>query len=46
MSESTVWRLVQQGILPKPIKLTRRTTVFCASKIDAAVEKAATNEGA
>jgi predicted DNA-binding transcriptional regulator AlpA len=39
MSESTVWQLVQQGILPKPIKLTPRTIVWCASKIDAAVKK-------
>lgn len=41
MSESTVWRLVEQGILPKPIKLTSRTTVWCAIKIDDALKKAA-----
>ena len=44
MSESTVWRLTQQGVLPKPIKLTPRTTVWRASDIDAAIEKIA-NEG-
>ena len=41
MSESSVWRLVQQGILPKPIKLTPRTTVWSVSEIDAAIEKRA-----
>lgn len=46
MSESTVWRLVQQGVLPKPIKLTPRTTVWRASDIDAAVEKIAVEGGA
>ena len=39
MSESTVWRLVQQGILPKPIKLTPRTTFWRSSDIDEAIEK-------
>lgn len=39
MSESTVWRLVQQDILPKPIKLTPRTTVWRASDIDDAIDK-------
>ncbi|MBQ0795097.1 helix-turn-helix transcriptional regulator [Zhongshania sp.] len=38
MSESTVWRLVQQGILPKPIKLTPRTTVWRVDEINAAIE--------
>ena len=46
MSESTVWRLVQQGILPKPLKLTPRTTVWRADDIDAAIEKVAMGEGA
>lgn len=39
MSESTVWRLVQQGVLPKPIKLTNRTTVWRESDIDSAIKK-------
>jgi prophage regulatory protein len=38
MSESTVWRLVQQGILPKPIKLTPRTTVWRVDEINTAIE--------
>lgn len=41
MSESTVWRLVKSGVLPRPIKLTPRTTVWRASDIDAAIENAA-----
>lgn len=45
MSESSVWRLVQQGILPKPIKLAPRTTVWSAVEIDAAIEKIAAGEG-
>jgi prophage regulatory protein len=39
VSESTIWRFVQQGVLPKPIKLTARTTVWRADEIDAAIEK-------
>jgi len=39
ISTSTVWRFVQKGILPKPIKLAPRTTVWRASDIDAAIEK-------
>jgi predicted DNA-binding transcriptional regulator AlpA len=39
VSKSTVWRLVQQGILPKPIKLSSRTTVWKSDDIDAAIEK-------
>lgn len=41
VSVSTVWRWVQAGILPKPIKLTNRTTVWRADDIDAAIEKLA-----
>lgn len=43
VSVSTVWRWVQAGILPKPIKLTNRTTVWRADDIDAAIEKIATH---
>lgn len=39
ISPSSVWRLVQQGVLPKPIKLTPRTTVWRASEIDESIEK-------
>jgi len=38
VSEATVWRFVQQNILPKPIKLSARTTVWRADDIDAAIE--------
>jgi prophage regulatory protein len=41
ISVSTVWRWVQTGILPKPIKLTNRTTVWRAEDVDAAIEKLA-----
>lgn len=41
ISISTVWRWVQAGILPKPIKLTNRMTVWRAEDIDAAIEKLA-----
>ena len=41
ISVSTVWRWVQEGILPKPIKLTSRTTVWRAVEVDAAIEKIA-----
>ncbi|WP_027874185.1 helix-turn-helix transcriptional regulator [Spongiibacter marinus] len=45
MSESTVWRAVQQGILPPPTKLTPRTTVWREIDIDAAIEKIAEDGG-
>lgn len=45
VSESAIWRYAQQGILPKPIKLTPRTTVWRASDIDAAIEKIAASSG-
>lgn len=45
ISEDSVRRYVQQGLLPKPIKLTPRTTVWCAADIDAAIEKVAAGEG-
>lgn len=41
VSEATVWRFTQQGLLPKSIKLSPRTTVWRASDIDAAIEKIA-----
>ncbi len=46
MSESTVWRLVQQGILPKPIKLTNRTTVWREGDIESTIEQIALGGGA
>lgn len=45
VSESSVWRMVQQGVLPKPIKLTARTTVWCETAIDTAIEKIAATKG-
>ncbi len=39
VSKSTVWRLSQQGVLPKPIKLSPRTTVWRSDEIDEAVNK-------
>lgn len=44
ISVSTVWRWVQAGILPKPIKLTSRTTVWRAEDVDAAIEKLASEQ--
>jgi prophage regulatory protein len=44
ISVSTVWRWVQAGILPKPIKLTNRTTVWRAEDVDAAIEKLASEQ--
>ena len=41
VSVSTIHRLVQQGVLPKPIKLTPRSVVWRAADIDAAVERIA-----
>ena len=41
MSVSSVWRLVAQGVLPKPTKLTPRTTLFSETDIDEAIEKIA-----
>jgi len=41
VSKSTIWRLVQRGILPKPLKLSQRTTVWKAEDVDAAIEKIA-----
>jgi len=41
VSEATVWRFVRQNILPKPIKISARTTVWRADDIDAAIEKMA-----
>jgi len=43
VSEATVWRFVQQNILPKPIKLSARTTVWRADDIDSAIESIASN---
>jgi prophage regulatory protein len=39
--ESTIWRLSKKGILPKPIKLAPRTTVWRVSDIEAAIESLA-----
>lgn len=44
ISVSTVWRWVQVGILPKPIKLTNRTTVWRAEDVNAAIEKLASEQ--
>jgi prophage regulatory protein len=45
VSVSTVWRWVQAGILPKPVRLTQRTTVWNADEVDAALEKRAAELG-
>ena len=45
ISESSVWRLVQQNILPKPIKLSSRTTVWRDTDIDCCIEKIASAGG-
>lgn len=39
ISVSTVWRWVHTGMLPRPIKLTSRTTVWRSDEVDAAIEK-------
>jgi prophage regulatory protein len=39
MSESSVWRLAQQGVLPKPIKIAPRTSVWRESDVEAVIEK-------
>ena len=44
ISQSSVWRWVQAGILPKPIKLSKRTTVWRADEVDAAIEKLAAEQ--
>jgi len=41
VSQATIWRFVQQEILPKPIKLSARTTVWRSEDIDAAIESIA-----
>ena len=41
VSVSTVWRWAQKGIIPKPLKLTNRTTVWRAEEVEAAIEKLA-----
>lgn len=44
ISVSTVWRWVHAGILPQPIKLTSRTTVWRADDVEAAIEKIAASQ--
>lgn len=39
VSTSTVWRWVQDGRLPKPIKLSKRVTVWRESEVTEAVER-------
>jgi len=39
VSPSTIWRWVAAGKLPKPIKLSRRVTVWRADEVEAAIEK-------
>jgi len=41
ISKSSVWRWSSEGRLPKPIKLTNRTTVWKSEEVDAAIEKLA-----
>lgn len=42
VSESTVWKYVKDGILPRPLKISARTSLFRASDIDDAIERFAT----
>ncbi len=42
IGESSVWKYVKDGILPKPIKISARTSVWRAVDIDNAIERLAT----
>ncbi|MDX8384434.1 MAG: AlpA family transcriptional regulator [Ghiorsea sp.] len=41
VSESTIWRWVAVGKLPKPFRPTQRTTLFDVEKCQAAIDKMA-----
>lgn len=38
VSKSTVWRWAAAGTLPKPFKITPRTTVWKESEVQAAID--------
>ena len=44
-SEATIWRLVQRGDLPKPIKQGSRCSLFETAWLDAYADKLANGEG-
>ncbi|WP_346666555.1 helix-turn-helix domain-containing protein [uncultured Mailhella sp.] len=44
-SEATIWRLVQRGELPKPIKQGSRCSLFETAWLDAYADKLANGEG-
>ena len=44
-SEATIWRLVQRGELPKPIKQGARCSLFETAWLDAYADKLANGEG-
>ena len=39
ISESTVWRWANEGKLPKPIKLSKRVTVWREDEVKEAIER-------
>ncbi|PCH52632.1 MAG: AlpA family transcriptional regulator [Flavobacteriaceae bacterium] len=41
VSESTIWRWVRRGILPKPFKPTQRTSLFDVKECQIAIDKMA-----
>lgn len=41
MSRTTLWRLIQNGTFPKPIKLSPRIFVWLESSLTAYIEKSA-----
>lgn len=43
VSQSTIWRWVQAGTLPKPLHLTPRTSVWRSTDVEDAIEKMAEN---
>lgn len=44
ISKSSVWRWVQESILPEPIRIAGRTTVWRADEVEAAIEKIAAEQ--
>lgn len=39
LSRSTIYRLVNQGDIPQPIKLTEKTSVWILSEVDEFLER-------
>ena len=40
VSKATVWRMVRDGRLPKPLKLGERITAWRLDEVEAAIERA------